>query len=56
VGVQDHERPSPTGQVVADRQAGLAATDDHRLDVLWFTLGHARLPLVMLACCQQRYE
>ena len=56
VGVQDQERPSPPGQVVADRQAGLAATDDHGLDVLWLTFGHARLPLVTLACRQQRYE
>jgi hypothetical protein len=56
VGVQDQERPSPPGQVVADRQAGLAATDDHGLEVLWLTLGHARLPLVTLTCCQQRYE
>ena len=56
VGVQDQERPSPTGQVVADRQAGLAATDDHRLNLLWLMLGHARLPLMTLARCQQRYE
>ena len=32
VGVQDQERPSPPGQVAADRQAGLAATDDHGLE------------------------
>ena len=56
VGVQDQEWPFLTGKMVADRQARLAATDDHGLNVLWLTLGHARLRLVALACCQQRYE
>ena len=43
VGVEDHEGPAPPGQVVADREPGLAASDDHRLDLLWLTLWH-RLP------------
>ncbi len=46
VGVEDHERASEPGQVVADRQSGLAATDHDRLDpldsplrdALWFQL------------------
>jgi hypothetical protein len=56
VGVQDQERPPLPGQVIADRQAGLAAPDDHGLNLLWFMLGHAGLRLVTLACRQQRYE
>src|SRR5205814_5781574 len=34
VGVEDHERPSELLQVVADGQAGLAAADHDRLEVL----------------------
>jgi hypothetical protein len=34
VGVQDHERTTLLLQVVADREACLAAADDHGLEVL----------------------
>ena len=44
VGVEDQEGPAPPGQVVADREPGLAASDDHRLDLLWLTLGHLLPP------------
>ena len=32
VGVEDHERQAPAGQVVADRQPALAAAHDDRVD------------------------
>ena len=40
--VQDHERKTALGQVVANRQTGLATADDHCLHPL--VVVHATLP------------
>ena len=34
VGVEDHERPPALGEMVADREPGLAGADDDRLEAL----------------------
>ena len=34
IPVQDHERLAPLGKVIADSQAGLAAADDDRVNLL----------------------
>lgn len=46
LGVQDHERPLPPGQVVS-RQTGLTAADDHGFEALGGAdARHGALPLL----------